>query len=348
MEKAASPFEPGLLSRIPDRPKNAVIVCASRIGDFLCATPAFRALRRRLPDTQFSLIGLPFVSGLVSRNPYLDHYVPFPGFPGMAEQFFDACKARAFFERMQQQRFGLALQMHGSGAYSNIFTLMLGARFTCGFVREGGDPGRLDAALPWPASIHAARRALALAEFLGAASCGHELDFQLTPGDHAAAEELLRGCKGPFIGLHAGSREPSKLWPEEQFASAGKELQKLLGGTVVVLGGPDEGPAGERIATSLNGVARNLAGRKCLGEMGGVIARLAVLITNDSGPAHIAYALNRPSVTLFGSTDPEEWGPPARPVHRVLRSADRRLESISVDDAVKAALEAAGAENKYG
>lgn len=332
------PFVPGLLSRLPETPQTVAIVCASRIGDFLCATPAFRALKRRLPKTKFTLIGLPFVREMAARNPHLDHFEPFPGFPGIAEQFFDAAYAVEFLSRMQKRRFDLAVQMHGSGVYSNVFSLMLGARHTAGFVRAGDGPGRLDAALPWPVSLHAARRALALAVFLGAPACGDNMDFQLLPGDNEAADRLLDDCPNPLIGLNPGSRASEKMWPQERFAEAGAALYRMLGrGTVLVLGGPEETHLGGAIARLIGPAARNTAGCESLGEMAALISRLAVLITNDSGPAHLAYALAVPSVTLFGETGPHEWGPPDRACHRVLRAPDHRLSSITVEEVVRAA-----------
>ncbi len=338
----ADPFMPGLLFRLSEVPQTVAIVCASRIGDFLCATPAFRALKTRLPSAKFTLIGLPFVREMASRNPHLDDFEPFPGFPGMAEQFFDAGRAMEFFNKMQRRKFDLAVQMHGSGVYSNIFTLMLGARHSAGFVRARDSSGCLDAALPWPASLHAGRRALALAVFLGAAECGYALDFPLSPGDRAAASALINGCPGPLIGLHPGSREPHKMWPGERFAQAGAVLRQTLGGgTVLVVGGPEEKYLGGKIAESIGPIARNLAGQESLLVMAALISRLSVLITNDSGPAHIAYALATPSVTLFGETDPREWGPPRVRHHRALRMPDRRVSSVPVDEVVRAAYNVA-------
>ena len=135
-------FTPGLLARLPQSPRKVAIVRALRIGDFLLTTPAFRALRAALPEAEITLIGLPFVRELVERSTRLDRFVEFPGFPGLAEQFFDARRALDFFARMQAECFDLAIQMHGSGVYANPFTLMLGARVTAGYVRPGDNPGR--------------------------------------------------------------------------------------------------------------------------------------------------------------------------------------------------------------
>ena len=331
-------FTPGLLQRLPEPPRKVAIVCASRIGDFLCATPGFRALRASLPGAEITLIGLPFVRELAERNCSLDRHVEFPGFPGIAEQFFDARRAAGFFRAMQDERFDLAVQMHGSGVYSNPFTLLLGAQYTAGCVREEDGPGRLDAALRWPEHERAARRALLLAAFLGAEPRGEHTDFPLSIADRRAAEALLAGCAPPFIGLHPGAREAGKVWPARCFAEAGIKLRRKTGGTLVIIGGPEEKAAGDRIAAEAGPPVLNLAGPRSLGEMGAVIARLDLLITNDSGPAHIAYALNTSSVTLFGETDPTIWGPPLRPEHHIIAAAGGRIDSIGVEEVVRAAL----------
>ncbi len=315
---AADQFEPGFLSRLRQPPRKVVLVRASRIGDFVCATPAFRALRRALPDSEISLVALPFVRDAVHRSPALDRFIEFPGFPGIAEQFFRARGAAAFFARMQEERFDLAIQMHGSGVYTNPFTLMLGAAYTAGFVRPGDAAALLDAALPVPEGLHEVARLLALTDFLGARREGEWLEFPLREGDRAAAAELIAGARAPLIGLHPGAREATKRWGEQRFAAAATMLAARLGGTTVVLGGDDERGTGARIVRAFGGAAVDVTGRTAVAVLGAVIERLSVLVTNDSAPAHLAYALGTPSVTVFGGTEPWRWGPPRSPAHAVL------------------------------
>jgi len=316
-----NPFLPGLLSRLPELPRKVALMRASRIGDFICATPAFRSLRMALPQAEMTLIGMPFVEELVMRSPQLDRFIPFPGFPGMAEQFFDPRQTVQFFQQMQAEQFDLAIQMHGSGVYSNPFTLMLGARVTAGFVREGDPAGRLDAALPMPLNRHEVRRVLALTTFLGASPQGEETEFPLLAEDTKAAETLLAGAERPLIGLHPAAREMTKRWAPERFIALGTELQQRYGGTVVVLGGVEERRLGDTIAQTMGQSCRNLAGRTSLAVLGGVISQLSIFVTNDSGPAHVAYALGTPTVTIFGGTDPAVWGPLKGQQHRILAHA---------------------------
>src|SRR5690349_4259706 len=362
------PFAPGLLRRLPMPPRKVALLRASRIGDFLCAVPAFRALRAALPAAEIAVITLPLLRGLALRSPYLDRVIAFPGFPGIAEQFFDARRCLSFFEEMQAERFDLAIQMQGSGVHSNPFTLLLGAHATAGFIRPGEGPGRLDAALPYPEGGHEVARPLALVEFLGAPTRGTATEFPLWPADHAAAETLLCDASPPLIGLHPSARDAARRWPPEHFAATGAALLRRHGGTLVLLGDAEAHATASALHAALPadlaGRCRDLSGATTLPALGAVIARLAVLVTNDSGPAHIAYALGAPTVTIFGGSDPEAYGPPhAGPFRVVLRDVPCRpagslpcascayghrcLTGVAVADVLAAAEEVIGAHGTY-
>ena len=86
-----------------------------RIGDYLCATPAVRALKRAAPRARLDYVGLPLVRDVVARNPYVDGFIAFPGFPNIAEQFFEPRRVVAWLAGMQAQRYDLVVQLYGSG-----------------------------------------------------------------------------------------------------------------------------------------------------------------------------------------------------------------------------------------
>ena len=349
----SDPFTPGLLSRFTETPRKVVVLRASRIGDFLCSTPAFRALRTALPGAEITMITLPLLQDLITRSPHLDRFIVFPGFPGIAEQFFDARRAVQFFQEMQAEQFDLAVQMQGSGIYSNPFMLLLGSRMTAGFVRQGDCAGRLDAAVPLLERGHEIQRMLALTTFLGAAAQGEETEFPLWSEDHIIAEGLLENAQRPLIGLHTSARDATRQWALERFVTVGKKLLLRYGGTLVFLGEMEDYPVGEVVAQEVGESCLNLAGKTSLVALGAVIARLAVLVTNDTGPAHIAYALGTPTVTVFGSASTEMYAPlkdgpfrilvhevPCRPCgFAVCPVGYRCLAGVTVEQAVKAAEE---------
>ena len=328
---------PGLLHRLPEPPRRVALLRASRIGDFICAIPAFRALRAALPGARVTLITVPLLRGLAERLPYFDEVASFPGFPGIAAQLFEPGAVLRFFQRMQAEHFDLAVQLQGSGVYSNPFLLMLGARRNAGFVRAG-DAVRLDAALPLPEHGHEIHRALALPVFLGATPTGEHTEFPLTHVDQLRAEALLQGLPRPLIGLHPTAHHRLRRWPLDRFASAAQALVRRHGGTLVILGGAGEYEYNRALAERVRGSCRDLTGLTTLATLGAVLTRLAAFITSDSGPAHIAYPLDVPTVTVFRAGGAHRYGPlppgPFRPLEPLADS-----DCVTVAQVTQAATE---------
>jgi ADP-heptose:LPS heptosyltransferase len=223
----------------------------------------------------------------------------------------------------------LAIQLHGSGTQSNVATLLLGAHRNAGFVRPGERAGLLDAAVAFSESEHATRRALRLAVFLGAEPQGYQTDLPLSTDDRQCAESMLAGRPRPWIGFHPGAGHPERIWPMRNFAALGSLFLNTGPATIVTIGGPDEGEAGSAIAAELKSEVIDLSAKLSVPEMAAVVGCLDLLVTNDSGPAYMAYALGIPSVTLFGDTDPAIWGPPDETRHQVVVGRNRSVALIS-------------------
>jgi len=331
-----------LLERLPP-PRKVAVVRAPRLGDFVCATPALRALRAALPAAEIVLITLPALRELVRRLSYVDRFAPFPGFPGVAQQLFEPRTALAFLHEMQRERFDLAIQLHGSGVYANPFTLLLGARATAGFVRPEDDASLLDAALPWPTCGRESLRLLALMRHIGVAPQGEELVYPVTAVDRRNAELLLHGLPRPLIGVHAGSYDPRRRWPLPHFAQVARALLHR-GGSAVVIGSPSEAVEAAALVRAIGPRAHSLAGRTGLATLGAVIAQLDLLVTNDSGPAHIGYALGTPTVAIYRRGGTDRYGPPVQgPFAALEPDAPQDDALVSVEQVLAAAERLLGA-----
>jgi ADP-heptose:LPS heptosyltransferase len=334
----AAGFGSNLLQRLTPAPRKIAVLRASRLGDFICTTPALRALRAAAPDAEISVITLPLLEDMVVRSPHVDRFIAFPGFPGMAEQLFSARTAVAFLQRMQAERFDLTIQLQGSGVYANPVSLMFGARATAGFIRPEDSPGRLDAALVWQDSGHEIERMLALVQHLGAPARGEAPVFSLLPEDIRGATALVGAWPPPLIGIHTGSHDPSRRWPSTRFVTLARLLLSQHGGTVLLFGTEPEADAVRQLADAIGPGAHSLAGRTPLALLGAVIARLALLVTNDTGPAHIGYALATPTVAIYRHGGTRRYGPltagPFRPLEP--ECADTL---VSIDAAVAVADE---------
>ena len=132
--------------------------------------------------------------------------------------------------------------------------------------------------------------------------------------------------QGLWLGVNAGAEYgPAKRWPRSRFVEAVTAIHQQTGCRCLVFGAPGDRALADGIASDLHACIpdlRNLTGLTSLRELMALLAHCRVVLTNDTGPMHIAAALGVPVVVPFGSTSPELTGPglPGDPRHRLLRS----------------------------
>ena len=288
------------------------------LGDLVAATPALRALRRGNPGAEISLVTLPRAAALAPHlAPYADRLFPYPGAPGLDGEG-DEAALKSFIEEMQAQKFDLAVNVHGRGPQSTRIVASFGARRVAGFVGGEGEYPNLDFSVHWDAEEHETRKLLLLAEAVGGVSDGENPGLRVREEDHRRAGLLLgRKAGGPLALLHPGASVAEKRWPAEGY---GRVAQGLIRGgyNVALTGSEGERGISQRVRELAPGTI-DLCGKTDLSTLIGLVSRADLLVSNDTGPAHLAYALGTPSVTVFGpSTDVGRWGPLNRERHAVL------------------------------
>jgi heptosyltransferase-2 len=194
----------------------------------------------------------------------------------------------------------------------NSFRSALGARLSGAAVRVGyhrdGRGGLLThakSAANVAAPVPMVQYYASLADFaFGEEQLDTRLELATTETEQSAASAILRDVKLPFIVLNPGANRGDKRWPSERFAAVGDALAKSHGVSVAVSGSPGEKDVIAAVVAAAKSPMINLAERgMTLGSLKAVIERSALLITNDTGPRHLAAALGTPVVTLFGPTD---------------------------------------------
>jgi ADP-heptose:LPS heptosyltransferase len=314
---------------LPSPIRKIAVFRALYLGDFICATPALRALRDRFPQAEITLIGLPWTEELLHRLALVDRLELFPGFPGLPEAPFDAARTDQFLDRMRAERFDLVLQLHGDGSISNDFVAALEGRHSLGYSHAGTKNKRLSHTLPWRADDHEVHRWLRLVRVLGA-DADDRIDFPVTLQDRDEATRLLapgRRQGGPLVGLHCGAKLPSRRWPIDRFAQLARTLTDEAGAAIVLTGSAAERPLTAELRSRLDRPALDLTGKTDLGALGAVIAQLDLVVTNDTGVSHVAAATGTRSVVLFGPSDPAVWAPLDSRRHRVIDAASARQRS---------------------
>jgi ADP-heptose:LPS heptosyltransferase len=317
------------------KPQEIAILRALQLGDLLCSVPAFRALRRGLPDAHITLVGLPWARSFVSRfQHYIDSFIEFPGFPGFPEQALQVERIPDFLASMQAGKFDLAIQMQGSGNISNPLIELFGARRSAGFCLPGQYCPDEDFFLPYPVHVSEVQRHIQLMEFLGFASQGDQKEFPLYEDDWEDFVVLNNRHNleiGSYAVLHPGSRSLDRRWPTAWFAAVADGLVQR-GLRVVLTGTPEEEHITAAVISQMRASATDLAGETSLGSLAVLLNQSRLLVSNDTGVSHIADALQIPSVVLFTASEPKRWAPHDQILHRVIAWASSALPQIVLDE----------------
>ncbi|MFR9802286.1 glycosyltransferase family 9 protein [Pseudonocardia sp. RS010] len=288
---------------------------ALNLGDLLTVVPALRALRRHHPDHRIVLATAGVLAPLAALTGAVDEVLPTP-----------APDALACTEPVD-----VAVNLHGAGPRSHQALDAVAPRRRIGLGRpESGWPGPPAAELD---HLHERVRWCAMLSAHGIAADPDDLrlpppaapdDLRLSPPTGASP-----GSAQPVV-VHPGAAFGSKCWPADRFAALARRLAPL--GPVVVTGGPAERSLAGRVAAEA-GLPddRVLAGRTSISELAALVAGAGLVVSGDTGVAHLAAAFGRPSVVLFGPVGPERWGPPEGP-HRALTHPEVRRGDPFADD----------------
>jgi ADP-heptose:LPS heptosyltransferase len=297
MSKGAPPLLEGV--------RKIAVLCPSGLGDVVFALPALHALKFTYPGAELALVGQQWLADFLRDRPGPASRVlvlpPYPGIGTAADAAPDPAPARRFLAAMRAERFDLAVQMFGGGRHSNPLVRAFGARLAVGARAEGAPP--LDR---WVRYAEPANRRLALLEvaaLVGASPPWLGRELALRDADRREAAAVLPLAPGERLAvLQPGSTDPRRRWPAAHFAAVGDALAGA-GARVAVNGSAAEAPLVRAVCDAMRLPALDLAGRLGLGGLCGLLERARVVVSNDTGPLHLALALGTPSVGIFWLTN---------------------------------------------
>lgn len=366
-------------------PNKILVRGVNWLGDAVMTTPALLRLREALPGAHISLLTPSKLADLWSEHPAID----------AVEIFEKGERVWSVGARLRRLKFDTALvlpnsprsaldawfagiprRVGGSSPWRNIFlTEAVAARpghlamhkrtageinrlIQTGFVKEN-----------IPAGAHHIHQYLHLAAALGANPAPLPPRLGVSGEAVSRIKERLgmshdNHVQPVWIGLNPGAEYgPAKRWPEDRFAETAIRVQRQIPCRWMIFGLLSDAEMAGRIAAKINQAAGsdhaaiNLAGETTLGELCAALSLCRVLLTNDSGPMHVAAALGTKVVVPFGSTSPELTGPglPGDSRHRLLRAGApcspcflrecpidfRCMNNIQVDEVVRAVVESA-------
>lgn len=299
------------------------VLRANALGDFVFALPALDALRASYPDAELVLIGAPWHERLLRDRPGpVDRVLVVPPAHGIrvaghAEPAASAESMSRFLDAARRERFDIALQMHGGGANSNPLVAGLGARVTAGLRAEDAPP--LDRWLRYVYYQPEVVRYLEVAGLVGASQTGLVPRLTVTEADLAEARSVLGEPERPRVALHPGASDPRRRWPADRFAAVADGLV-ADGYEVLVTGTSQERGLVEQVVAAARVPVRSLVGELTLGGLIGCYAGCQVVVANDTGPVHVAAALDTPTVGIFWIGNMINCAVPLRARHRPIAS----------------------------
>jgi ADP-heptose:LPS heptosyltransferase len=309
-----------LLQRLD--PPSVVVFRALHLGDMLCAVPALRALRNRLPRAHIALVGLPWAQQFADRfSGYVDEFIPFPGHPLLPEQPVQHEALPGFYAGLCARQFALAIQLHGSGDVSNDIVSGFGAAAMAGFCRGDAVARERTVLLPYPDTGTEPERLLALMLGLGADDASADLEFPLSPRDEdeLAASGIARDLDGvDYFCIHPGARARDKCWPAAHFAEVGDQVAAEFGLRPVLTGSATEADLTADVAARMQHAPLDAAAPLSIGAMAVILRGARLLLCNDTGVSHIAAGLKLKSVVIFSKADIARWAPLDRLTHRCI------------------------------
>lgn len=308
---------------------NLAVRAPNWLGDAVMSLPALEALRSAMPDAHLTVLARTSVADVYRLSGLCDEVEALPSprsTGGWRSVVRSAWKLRA-------KRFDAGVLLPNSFESALMFRVA-GIRDCRGYARDGRGWLLAEAAEPPKRGEIPRHEVFYYLELLRRLGMLAELPRDATPRLRLAPEDLTRGrnilenagLTRKVVGIAPGSaNNPAKQWPPDRFTAAAAETASALGASVAIFGATGERMLAEGIAAELGErgvIARNLAGETSLADFIRAVANVCVLITNDSGGMHVAYAAGVPTVAVFGPTIPEATGPLGRHTRIVRETVD--------------------------
>lgn len=293
---------------------NILVRGVNWIGDAVMTMPAVRALRRAKPSSKITLLVKPGIAPLFEKDPNIDELI-------LYTEEYRGISGRLKLARKIRGRGFCAAVLLQNAIDAAIVTFLAGIPARVGYGRDARG-FLLTQAIPFDEEakrLHHIDYYLNLVEKAGLPAEESPAWLYLSLQERLAARVALDALKRPVVAINPGAAYgSSKRWPPERFADTAKKVIEELDGSAVILGGPAEtGIAAEIVGTltkslperPLPGRLLSVAGKTSIRELAALISESDILLTNDSGPMHIGYAVGTPVAGIFGSTSPRMTGP---------------------------------------
>lgn len=285
------------------------VIKPSALGDVVQSLPLLPVLRERFPQAKISWVINHEFADLLEGHPHLHELLHFHrrGGPGRYLQLLQDLRQRQFdvvFDLQGLMRSGVMTAATRAPLRVGLETSREGASLACHLTVPRTSKG-----------MSAFRRYWRIAEEIGLGGRAPQTIVQTSDDDRAFAANALSSLTGPILAIHPGARWMTKRWPIEKFAVVAHKAMRQFGFSVMILGSKGEVPVANELQNLLQGFASrktvlNLTGQTTLKQLAAILSSVDVVLTNDSGPMHLAAGLGTSILGVFTCTNSMISGPP--------------------------------------
>ena len=279
--------------------KKIAILRANALGDLIFVLPALQALRETYPKAEITLLATPWHKEFLSKRPTaINRVIVIPPSKGVRDDAKESSQneLKKFFKSMQEEHFDVACQLHGGGKYSNPFLLQLGARLTIGL--KTPDAPALDRWIPYIYYQNEYARYLEVVSLINATTNHFQPVLSVTPFDMQEVRERLPALKKSYAIIHPGASDPRRRWETKKFAEIANFLFEK-GYKVVITGTTNEKDLMDSVASQMSYPSINACNTLSINGLAGLIKDASYIISNDTGPLHLAEALGTRSIGIY-------------------------------------------------
>ncbi|PIV39314.1 MAG: lipopolysaccharide heptosyltransferase II [Candidatus Omnitrophica bacterium CG02_land_8_20_14_3_00__42_8] len=287
--------------------KRILIVNVNWLGDTLFATPFIRAVREKYPGAYIAILTHPRCYKMLEGNPNIDEIIIYDE----KKQHRNLLGKFSIASYIRSKKFDAAFILKKSLSRTLLLLFSkIPRRIGYGSKRAGflltekaGIPDK---------KLHKVEYFLNLAKAAGIETKNKNYEILISDNDTKEGEKILNDAgikdKG-FIALNAGGNWDLKRWPAENFAELGDKIFEKLGSAIILTGAEKDIVLAENIAGLMKHRPLILCGKTTLKTLGAIFKKAICVISNDSGPMHLAVAVGTRVVAIFGPTSPELTGP---------------------------------------
>lgn len=304
--------------------RNVLCVRLDSLGDVLMTTPAIRALKHGHKNRRITLLTSAAGAAVARLVPEIDDVIHWDA-PWLKASRLrtDSGEDRSFCDALRAEAFDAAViftVFSQSALPAALFCSLADIPLRLAYCRE--NPYQLLS--DWVPEIepqhgirHEVERQLQLVASIGCLDASTRLSLKVPAGDHRLCDSVIADTaldlESPWLVIHPGATAPSRRYPIGQFAAVADRLCER-GFQIVMTGTADERSLIDEMKRAMRSPGIDLAGQLALGPFAALLDRSALLVTNNTGPAHLAAAVGTPVVDLYALTNPQHtpWKVPSR------------------------------------